>query len=162
MTRLQPTMQSATIVRTGPREMETNRLWNWRLIVPKTIKTMLVRPLVTNFKKTVRADCAVSPSVYKSSCPLIVRGQVSIWTGVCLALACWVAGIQNKANFHFHQPGLFIGFWEASSQLGPTFRKRKGLSMFMDFQCPPKAPLPWLKPGQLSSRHLWVPGSLSW
>ena len=27
-----------------------------------------------------------------------------------------VADIQNKANFSFHQPGLFIGFWAASSR----------------------------------------------
>ena len=40
----------------------------------KTIKMTLVRPLMTNFKVTVRADCAVSACrqplpVYKSSCP---------------------------------------------------------------------------------------------
>ena len=72
------TMQSAIIVRTGLREMETNRLWNWRLTVPKTIKMMLVRPLVTNFKMTVRADCAVSAC---SSLPLSIK-----------ALAPWLSG----------------------------------------------------------------------
>ena len=32
-----------------------------------------------------------------------------------------VAGIQNKVNFPFHQPCLFIGFRAMSSQLDPTF-----------------------------------------
>ena len=45
----------------------------------KTIKMTLVRPLMTNFKVTVRADCAVSacshpPSGYKSYCPLTLSG----------------------------------------------------------------------------------------
>ena len=43
---------------------------------------MLVRPPMTDFKMTVRADCTVSAcspplSLYKSSCPLI-----SLWQGV--------------------------------------------------------------------------------
>ena len=41
-------------------EMETNRPWNWTLIVPETIKMMMVRPLMTNFKMIVRADCIIS------------------------------------------------------------------------------------------------------
>ena len=40
-----------------PQEMETNWPWNWRLTVLKIIKMMLVRPLITNFKLTVRTDC---------------------------------------------------------------------------------------------------------
>ena len=40
--------------------MGTNQPWNWRLTVLKTIKMMLIRPLMTIFKKTVRTDCAVS------------------------------------------------------------------------------------------------------
>ena len=52
----------------------------------KTTKTkmLLVRPLVTNLKMTVRADCAVSTyshfppphPISKSSCPLLVGGGV--------------------------------------------------------------------------------------
>ena len=56
----------------GPKEMGTNWPWNWKLTVLKTIKLMLVRPLMTNFKMTIWADCAFSAcsplSIYKSSC----------------------------------------------------------------------------------------------
>ena len=46
---------------------------------------MVVRPLMTNFKMTVRADCAVStwsplPSVNKSSCPGLSKEGISAWT----------------------------------------------------------------------------------
>ena len=56
------------------------------------------------------------PSVYKSSCPLVVMG----WQGESQPLdrslpPLPIAGIQNKANFPFHEPGLFTGFWGASS-----------------------------------------------
>ena len=59
------------------------------------------------------------PSVYKSSCPLVVMGEQG-WQGESQPLdrslpPLPIAGIQNKANFPFHQPGLFIGFWGASS-----------------------------------------------
>ena len=104
--------------------METNRPWNWRLIVPNTIKMTLVRPPMTNFKMTVRADCAVSACSPLTvsiktfapwlSGPPLSKG-VSLWTGVHPPPTL-VAGIQNKANFPFHQPGLFIGFWTASSR----------------------------------------------
>ena len=40
----------------GPKEMGTHRPWNWKLAALKTIKLMLVRPLMTNFKMTVRAE----------------------------------------------------------------------------------------------------------
>ena len=70
----------------------------------------LVRTLKMNFKMTARADYA-APSVYKSSCSLIVRmwgesgfGQMSTQLPHPL-----VASIQSKAIFPFHQPGLFIG-----------------------------------------------------
>ena len=51
--------EAATIPRIGLKEMGTNRPWNCRLTVLKTIKMTLIRPPVTNFKMTVRADCAV-------------------------------------------------------------------------------------------------------
>ena len=43
------------------------------------IEMTLVRPAMTDLKKTVRADCAVSacsppPSIYKSYCSLIISG----------------------------------------------------------------------------------------
>ena len=81
----------------------------------------LVRPPMTNFKMTVRADCAVSAH---SPLPLPVkilaswlsgRGGAGPWTGVCPP-PTQVAGIQNKASFPFHQTCPFIGFWAARSQ----------------------------------------------
>ena len=43
------------------KEMGRNQPWTQRLAVSKTIKMILVRLPVTNFKMTIRADCAVSP-----------------------------------------------------------------------------------------------------
>ena len=120
MSKTVPRTWATTIPRTGLREMGTNGPWDWRLTVPKTIKMTLVRPPTTNLKMTVRADCAVSAcsplTVCKSSCPLIVTGG-----GVGVAVGLWTSdhlppSIQNKANFPFHQPYLFIGFWEESNQ----------------------------------------------
>ena len=37
----------------------TNGPWNWRLTAPKTFEMMLVRPLMTNLKMTVRDNYAV-------------------------------------------------------------------------------------------------------
>ena len=102
--------------------MRTNRSWNWKLSVLKTVKVMLVRPLMTNFKVTVRADCAVSECSPLSqptkalSNPLIVSGG-SHPSDRCLPSP---TGCQNpnKANFPFHQPGLLIGFWAAGPHCG--------------------------------------------
>jgi len=94
----------------------------------------LVRAPMTNLKVTVRADCAVSTR-NPSFCPdtllphsLPVRRSRPLDTRPPTApplpptpppLA--VAGVWNKANFPFHQPGLFIGFWAVSSQTLHTF-----------------------------------------
>ena len=43
------------------KEMGRNQPWTQRLAVSKTIKAILVRLPVTNFKMTIWADCAVSP-----------------------------------------------------------------------------------------------------
>ena len=52
------------------------------------------------------------PSVYKSSYPLIAGvGMSGSWPlDTPFPLPWLVAGTQNKANFLFHPPGLFIGF----------------------------------------------------
>ena len=82
---------------------------------------MLVRPPMTNVKMTVRVDCAVSscsPLLLpkKSSCPTGCQwvGGVGLWIDVQDPPP--VAGMWNKANFPFHQPSLFIGFWVVRSQ----------------------------------------------
>ena len=113
MTRLAP-WHAAAILRTGFKEMGMNWLWNWRLTVLKTIKMMLVRSLMTKFKIMVRADRAISacsppPSACKSCCPRLSFPHV--------------ASIQNKANFLFHQPGLFIGIWAVSCRTPLSFIK---------------------------------------
>ena len=71
----------------------------------------------TNFKMTVRAACAVSacsrlPPPIEALAPR--QGCVGLWTRVHPPPTP-AAGIQNKANFPFHQPGLFIGFCTADS-----------------------------------------------
>ena len=108
--------------------METNQTQNWRVTVLETIKMMLVRPLMTNFKR-LSADCngsACSPlpqPVEVLAHWLSVRG-VSLWTGVPTqeyqGSTSLDASIPNKANSPFHQPGLFTGFWVVSSQI-PLF-----------------------------------------
>ena len=99
-------------------KMGTNGPWNWRLIVPKTIKIMLVRPLMTNFKMTIRADCAVSTCSplfvsIKHLSPIVSGGEVGLWTGICPP--CQLPTSKIKKNFH--QPCLFNGFWAVSSQI---------------------------------------------
>ena len=49
--------EAPTVVSIGLKEMGIIQPWNLKSTVFKTIKMMLVRPLVTNFKITIRADC---------------------------------------------------------------------------------------------------------
>ena len=79
-----------------------------------------VRPLVTNLKMTVRADCAVSACSplllsIKSLAPLVVNGR-SQPLDRCSPFPSFSPVCWNKANFPFHQPGLFISFGAAGSQ----------------------------------------------
>ena len=67
--------------------METNQTQNWRLTVLETIKMMLVRPLMTNYKRTVRADytmsaCSRLPQPIKVLAHWLSVEGVSLWTGV--------------------------------------------------------------------------------
>ena len=100
--------------------METNWPWSWRLTVLKTVEVTLIRPPMTNVNVTARANSAVSAC---SPLPLSIKalvhwlsmgvaGEVGLWT----AAHPQVASLQNKAKFPFRQPGLFTGFWAASSQ----------------------------------------------
>ena len=86
----------------------------------------MIRPPMTNFKMTVRADCTFStcsplpPPVIALAHSLSVGG-IDLWTGVhppCphpLKPPPPVASHRNKTSFPFHQPCLFIGFWAANS-----------------------------------------------
>ena len=108
--------------------MGTNQLQNWRLTVLKTIKMTVGRPPMTTFKMSIWADCAVSGC---SPLPLSTKalahclsgwGELTFGQEPTLS-PLPLASIQNKANFHFHQPGLFIGFWALSSQIPPLVTK---------------------------------------
>ena len=48
-----PCNKLTQLQRIGLKEVGTHWTWNWRLTVPKTIKMMLVRPSVTNFRPSV-------------------------------------------------------------------------------------------------------------
>ena len=97
---------------------------------------------MTNLKMTVRAACDVSTwspllSV-KALAPPAVRGVSQPWDGrppSCPAVSIW-----NKANFPFHQPGLFIGLWAVRSwtpHLSATFRHPFSHPLSLCFmQCP--------------------------
>ena len=98
--------------------METNWPWNWRLTLPKTIKMVLVRPAMTNFKMSIRADYAISTcsplSVsIKHLPPDCQWGEVGLWTGICPSHQLPASKIKKK----FHQPCLFNGFWAVNSQI---------------------------------------------
>ena len=106
--------------------MGVNKLCNWKLTVLKTIKKMLLRPPMVSVKPIVRADCAVSAcSTFllsiKALAPLTVSdGRVGSAFDKGPPSHCpQLASIWYKANFPFHQPGLFIGFPVASSQTPP-------------------------------------------
>jgi len=75
--------------------MGTHGPWNWRLTVPKTIKMMLVSPLMTNLKWLSELTVLFLHAISPQSLP--------------------VTGIWNETNIPFHQPGLFISFWAVSS-----------------------------------------------
>ena len=87
---------------------------------------------MTNFKMTVRADCAVSagnclpPS--KKLLPTVSEGESA--TGQEPTLSALGASTQNKANFSFHQPS---PYWLLSSEqldplsVTPGASLRKGL-----------------------------------
>ena len=88
--------------------MEINSPWNWRLRVLRTIKMMLVRPPMTNF----RADCAVSacsplPQPMKALAHwLTVRESWPLNRSPPSPLP--VSSIQNKADFLSHQPCMCV------------------------------------------------------
>ena len=79
----------------------------------------LVRPLVTDFKMTVRADCTVACSPLPLSIKALARWLL-VWGSSILGRhplylpPRTIAGIQNKAKFPCHQPELS---WLLSSEL---------------------------------------------
>ena len=78
---------------------------------------ILIRPPMTNFRMTVRSDCAVfARSPLPPSMKVLAR-WLPVWGARSLdrSLHRLIAGLWNKANLPFHQPGLFIGFWTGNS-----------------------------------------------
>ena len=106
---------------TGLKEMGINGPWNWRLIILKIIKMTPVRAPLTNFKMTLRADCACKPSICLWKClPTDCqwwREGTDLWTGVHppappLPHQLPASNIKQSS----HQPCLFIIFWVVSSR----------------------------------------------
>ena len=98
--------------------------WNWRVTVPKTTELTLVRPLMINLKKTVRADCAVSEcslpptpttphtSIHKSSSPLTASaGGGGKMSDTIPPPGCWHLK-ENKLFF----PPTWLVYWLLSSK----------------------------------------------
>ena len=117
-----PRTGTATVLRTDHREMGTHRPQNWRLTVPKTTKWCWSDhrwPIWRWLLEMTMLFLHVShppQSVYKSSHPLLLKGSGGWPLDRCPPLSPPpVASIWNKAKFPFHQPGLFIDFWVASS-----------------------------------------------
>ena len=116
---------AATISRISLKEMGINRPWKWRLTYPKQSRWGWLDHGMTNFRMTVRDDCAVFWSPLLLSVKTLVHWllagerEVSLQTEVpstpLLPLLPF-AGIQNKANFPLHQPCIFTDFWVACSQ----------------------------------------------
>ena len=82
---------------------------------------MLVRLPMTNFKMTVRADCAVSTCSpllsIKASAPDCQWKGVSLWTGV--RPPHWLPA--SKVNQSFLSTNLPLYWLLSSDQLDPTF-----------------------------------------
>ena len=81
----------------------------------------LIRPVMTSLQMTARADCAEParrplPSPIKSLAHWLSVGESqSLQMSASPLPTPTAASIQNKANFPFHQPCLFIGFLAVSS-----------------------------------------------
>ena len=91
--------------------METSQHWNSRVTVVKTIKMMLVRQTSRRLSELSVMFLHVVSPVYKSSCPLIVRG----W-GESQSLNRHLSPYQlpaSKIKQIFHQLGLFNGFFSS-------------------------------------------------
>ena len=130
--------------------MGINWPWNWRLTVSKTIKMTPIKPLGTNFKMTVRVDCAFpecsspSPSIKYFAHWLSGEKELAFEQASVLPPSTPVACIQNKAKVPSHQSGLFYGFWVASSwiPLSVTIWRQKASSGLLP------------APSSLRSKHL--------
>lgn len=73
---------------------------------------MLVRALMTSYKMTFRADCAISACGPLLCLEKLLPTDFGLWDR-CLpsvSLLAIVATVQIKANFPFCQSCLFIGF----------------------------------------------------
>ena len=94
----------AAVPRTGLRERGRSRPWYRRLTALKTIKIRPVRPLMTNCKTTVRADCSFfvelppSASEISSSLRWLCVGSLP-WTGVqSLSPPPWLCMLSVQAQ----------------------------------------------------------------
>ena len=94
---------------------------------------MLVSPPMAILKMSIRTDCAISacsplPLPIKALAHWLLVGELAFRLESTLPL---VAGIWNRAKFHFHQRGLFTGFWTASSRTSLSVTFPLGTSRLM-------------------------------
>ena len=102
--------------------MGANRPWNGKVTDLKTIKMMLVRSRMANFKMIVRADwntccfCMLPPpAAYKRSCPLIISGGELAFGQVPTFLSPNPAmPVSKQSKPSFHQPVFVLAFCVAS------------------------------------------------
>ena len=88
--------------------METGWPWNWRSSVLKTIKMTLIRPPMTNFKMTVRANCtfsACSPLPWPIKAPAHWLSVGGVWSwplDICLSTPYHPSGwLASKIKWTF-------------------------------------------------------------
>ena len=105
-----------------------SRTWLSDWLELKTTKMMLIIPLMTNLKilleMTVLFLHITSPnpsSAIEALTLFLSWGEWSQPLYRCPPPSPPVAGIWNKPNFPFHQPGLYTGFWVVSSWTPHTY-----------------------------------------
>ena len=100
--------------------MRANWPWDKTLTVLKTIKMTLLRPPKTNFKMTVRADCAVPecsflPLSIKALSHWLSGWRVSLWTGV--RPPCGLPASRIKQTFLYTTLASILAFEPLAARL---------------------------------------------
>ena len=103
--------------------MERSAPQNRRLTVPKTFKMMLVRPVMTNLKMTVRNDCTVSacrlpptPTLSINALTSVCQGQGSWPLDRCMPPAPKLLGSEIKQTFLSTNLACLLAFEHRNSQ----------------------------------------------
>ena len=131
--------------------MGTSVPWNWRLTVPTTTRWCWSDnwwPIWRRLLEMTVLFPHVVPlhhSVYKCSHLLLLVGEGgSRPLDRCPLPSPQVIGILNKANFPFHQPGLFTDFWAASSWIPHAYLSVTGPGPDPQKTCVPLWATQWM------------------